>query len=128
MEAFPAAKEAAAKALELDNTLAAAHAAMGICYMLYNWDWPAAGKAFRRAMELDPGFAMGHQQYAMFLETTGQIEKALEQMKTALELDPLSLHFNGDFGWMLTANKADRSTQPRDASFASALESQSARK
>jgi tetratricopeptide (TPR) repeat protein len=93
-EAFPKAREAAAKALQLDDTLAEAHNALAAAKEDYDWDWPGAEREFRRAIELNPGYATAHQWYAEFLSELGRHQEALVEIKQAQQLDPFSLIIN----------------------------------
>jgi serine/threonine protein kinase/Flp pilus assembly protein TadD len=90
-EAYPKAKAATLKALEIDNTLSEAHASLGWIKMFYDWDWAAAEKAFQRAIELNPNYATAHEWYAMFLAPMARFDEAISELKKAQELDPLSL-------------------------------------
>ncbi|HSA60936.1 MAG TPA: winged helix-turn-helix domain-containing protein, partial [Nitrospiraceae bacterium] len=90
-EAYPRAKAAAAKALELDNTLGEAHISLAFCLDGFDWDWESAGREFRRGIELNPGYATGHQWYAWHLTALGRNDEAIAEMKKAEDLDPLSL-------------------------------------
>jgi predicted Zn-dependent protease len=90
-EAYPRAKAAAAKALELDNTLGEAHISLAFCLDGFDWDWESAGREFRRGIELNPGYATGHQWYAWHLTALGRNDEAISEMKKAEDLDPLSL-------------------------------------
>lgn len=85
------AKKAATKALELDETLGEAHAALGFFKFLYDWDFPGAEKEFKRALELNPNFAVAHHQYAIYLANMGRHDESIREAKRAQELDPLSL-------------------------------------
>lgn len=89
-EAMPKAKAAAQKALEIDETLAEAHAALGSVLMFYDWDWPGARREFSRALELNPGSAIVHQRLAQYFNLTGSFAEALHEYELALYLDPLS--------------------------------------
>ena len=100
-EAFPQAKEAAAKALAIDDTLAEGHLSMAFACVLYDWDWQGAGRAFERTFELNPGYATAHHWFAEYLAFQGRQEEAIEQARTALALDPLSLIINVLMGWVL---------------------------
>jgi len=83
---------AATRALEIDNTLAQAHAAKGFVSALFDWDWPAAGTHFRRALELNPGVPEIHHRYAVFyLSLLGKTEEALWHIQQAKHLDPMSI-------------------------------------
>ena len=93
-EAFPKARTAAAKALELDESLAEAHNALAAVKVDYDWDWPGAEREFRRAIELNPGYATAHQWYAELLAQIGRNEEALAEIKLAEQLDPFSLIIN----------------------------------
>ncbi|MCZ6695127.1 MAG: protein kinase [Acidobacteria bacterium] len=89
-EALPLAKEAALKALELDDTLAEAHAALGEIHHYGDWDREAAAASFRRAIELTPSYATAHQWYAEVLTGMLQEEEARREIGIARELDPHS--------------------------------------
>jgi serine/threonine-protein kinase len=97
-EALAKSKEAAGRALALDETLAEAHAAMAQARMYGEWDWAAAGTEFKRAIELDPGVAMAHNGYATYLSAMGRHEQAIAEAKRAQELDPLSLAIRMNLG------------------------------
>src|SRR5271170_2408552 len=100
-EAFPKAKAAAIKALELDNTLSEAHNSLAFCFDAFDWDFDAAGKEFQRSIELNPGYATAHHWYAWHLSLLGQYDKAIEEMRKAKSLDPLSLIINADLAELL---------------------------
>lgn len=97
-EAFPSAKEAAQKALELDETLAEAHTSLAIIKAAYDWDWSGAEREFQRAIELNPNYADAHLIHGAALRAMGKIEQAAAEDKRALELDPFSLPANGFLG------------------------------
>jgi len=90
-DAFPRAKSAALRALERDPRLADAHASLGYVHRLFDWDWPAAERAFREAVRLNPSHANGHRWYGQFLSGMGRHDEAIEEVMRALELDPLSI-------------------------------------
>jgi len=100
-DAFPRAGKAIMKALEIDSDLADAHASLGIIKEFYEWDWESAEKEFRRAIELAPGNAYLHLRFAMFLMRDASFVEALEEIRRALELDPLSLATNAFEGLIL---------------------------
>jgi TolB-like protein/Tfp pilus assembly protein PilF len=100
-EAFPKAKQAAARALELDDKLAEAHAALAFVKFGYDWDWVEADRGFKRAIQLNPGYAFAHNFYAVILPALGRFNEAFAQIKKAHELDPLSLPINTNLGWLL---------------------------
>ena len=83
-------KAAALKALELDESLAEAHASLGLITMLYDWDLAAAETGFKRAIKLNPNYATAHQWYAVHLAISGRFDESFVQIRQALELDPLS--------------------------------------
>ncbi|MBI4467630.1 MAG: tetratricopeptide repeat protein, partial [Acidobacteria bacterium] len=98
-EAYPRAKAAAAKSLEINPTLAEAHAALGFALLNHDWDWPAAERALRRALELNPNYAEAHHWYSHYLMDTGRVRESLEESKRALEVDPLSMIISVHLGW-----------------------------
>ena len=100
-DAFPKAREAARRALELDSTLAEPHATLGYVHMYYDWDWADADREFRRAIELNPGYATAHEWYGLFLTAMGRFEEALAHERRAQELDPLSVAVAGTAAWVL---------------------------
>jgi len=89
-EAIPKAKAAAMKALELDDSLAEAHTALAHITANYDWNWSKAEAEYKRAIQLNPNYSTGHHYYATFLMAMGRHAEALEEMKRARELDPLS--------------------------------------
>jgi TolB-like protein/DNA-binding winged helix-turn-helix (wHTH) protein/Flp pilus assembly protein TadD len=100
-EALPKAKAAAIKALELDSTLGEAHNSLAFCLDGFDWDFPSAGKEFRRAIELNPGYATTHHWYAWHLSLLGRYDEAIAEMRKAESLDPLSLIINADLAELL---------------------------
>jgi tetratricopeptide (TPR) repeat protein len=90
-EAFPRAKGAAAKALEIDDTLAEAHASLVWIKGDYDWDWPGVEREFKRTIELNPNYAEVYAYYTGPLHAMGRLDEALAVTKRAEELDPLSL-------------------------------------
>jgi TolB-like protein/DNA-binding winged helix-turn-helix (wHTH) protein len=97
-EAMPKAKAAAMRALELDDTLAEAHASLGRVFAAYDWDWPNAEKEYKRAIELNPRYATAHQWYGGYLSVIGRSNEAIAERKRAVELEPLSLVINFELG------------------------------
>lgn len=89
-EVIPKGKEAAARALEIDNTLAEAHYTQGEIAFINDWNWPVAEKELKRALELNPGYASAHVLYCQFLRIVGRLDEALSTIRRAAELDPLS--------------------------------------
>jgi tetratricopeptide (TPR) repeat protein len=85
---FPRARAGALRALELDPDLAAAHAALGLVAMAYDWEWDQAETRFARALESDPNLTIGHMFMGLYLLMTGRNDEAIEAAERALELDP----------------------------------------
>jgi len=100
-EGYPKAKEAVLKALELDNTLAEAHASLAAILDDFDWEWEGAEKEYKRAIELNPGYATAHHWYAFHLKYMARHEEAIAEIKLAQELDPLSLRINANVGYLL---------------------------
>ena len=98
-EAFPKAKEAAVKALEIDDSLGEAHNSLAAVKRDFDWDWKGAEKEHKRAIELSPSYATAHQWYGEFLTIMGRFDEGLEEIKRAQALDPLSLIINAVGGW-----------------------------
>jgi len=98
-EALPQAKAAATKALEIDDSLGEAHSALAHVIELYDWDWPAVEKEYRRALELNPNDAMAHDEFSEYLQVMGRNEEALVQVRQAIELDPLNAFIASDLGY-----------------------------
>jgi tetratricopeptide (TPR) repeat protein len=74
----------------MDETLGEAHASLGAARLDYDWDWVGAEKELKRAIELNPGYAIAHQRYSYYLTVMGRHEEAIAEAKRAQELDPLS--------------------------------------
>jgi len=111
-EALPKAKAAAIKALELDSTLGEAHNSLAFCLDGFDWDFESAEKEFRRAIELNPGYATAHHWYAWHLALVGRNTEAIVEMRNAQNLDPLSLIINADLAELLViAHFYDESIQ-----------------
>jgi TolB-like protein/DNA-binding winged helix-turn-helix (wHTH) protein/Flp pilus assembly protein TadD len=124
-EALPKAKAAAIKALELDSALGEAHNSLAFCLDGFEWDFDSAEKEFRRAIELNPGYATAHHWYAWHLSLMGRYADAIAEMRKAQSLDPLSLIINADLAELLVlAHSYDesigqsRKTIEMDANFA----------
>jgi len=100
-ESFPSARAAALKALELDEQLAEAHTMLGSVKFFYDWDWSSAERELRRANEINPNYADGHQMYSYFLSVMGRLDEAMTEMRRAQELDPLSIEKLGGLGEIL---------------------------
>jgi TolB-like protein/DNA-binding winged helix-turn-helix (wHTH) protein/Tfp pilus assembly protein PilF len=102
-EAFPKARAAADRALAIDSTLAEAHASVARIKFLYDRDWSGAEKEFQRAIELNRNYANAHHWYALELMLMGRLDEALNQIKLARELDPLSLIINTNMALILSS-------------------------
>lgn len=87
---MPMARDAAQRAVELDETLSDAHSALGTMKFMFEWDWPAAEKAFHRSLELDPSNAEAHLRYSNYLVAMGRMDEAMAEAGRAQQLDPLS--------------------------------------
>ena len=90
-EAMPLMKEAALKAIEIDNTLAEAHAALAKVKSAYDWDWSGAETGYKRAIALNPNNETARRYYGDYLVGQGRFDEGLAQMKIAQEIDPLSV-------------------------------------
>jgi TolB-like protein/DNA-binding winged helix-turn-helix (wHTH) protein/Tfp pilus assembly protein PilF len=123
-DAYSKAKEAAKRALELDNSLAETHTAVAGIKHKFDLDWQGAEKEFQIAIDLNPNYSTAHEWYAIFLQSRGQFDEALSEIDRALERDPLSLTIRADRGWILyTARRYDeainelRQIQEMDSTF-----------
>jgi serine/threonine-protein kinase len=97
-EAMPKAKAAAVRALALDETLAEAHTSLGRVLAVYDWDWTSAEKEYKRAIELNPRYAIAHQWYGGWFQVMGHPNEAIAERKLSQELDPLSPIVNFELG------------------------------
>ena len=95
------AKNAALKALELDDTLSEAHTSLGMLKLHFEYDWKGAEKALQKAIFLNPGNEVAHTYYGHLLRVYGRMDEALSEMEKALELDPFSRGINAFYGMML---------------------------
>jgi serine/threonine-protein kinase len=89
-EAFRKAKALAIKALEIDETIAEAHASLAHIMQNYDWDWSGAEIEYQRAIELNPSYATAHQWYGWYLIDVGRFDEAITQMRWAQQIDPIS--------------------------------------
>ena len=96
---FPVARPHALKALELDPSLAQAHAALAYIKFYFDWDWAGAEQEFRRALVLGPDDPVAHQWFAVYLRAAGKADAAQREIEAAQRLDPLSLAINTDVGF-----------------------------
>jgi eukaryotic-like serine/threonine-protein kinase len=101
VDAMPKAKEAARKALELDDMLAKAHADLANVYGFYDFDWSSAEREGRRAIELNPNDSLAHELYGWFLAAMGRFDESASEARRSVELDPLSVESCAGLGWDL---------------------------
>ena len=92
------AREAAARALALDDQLAEAHASLASISYRYDWNWKEAEEHFKRAVELNPDYATAHQWYSAMLAATGRFDESNSEAQLAHKLEPFSLTINSDLG------------------------------
>lgn len=110
--AFPQAKAAALKALEIDSKLPQAYSALAWVSMLYDWEWKAAESNLKEALALNPSLYNAHWGYGVFLSIQIRFEEALKEYKMALKVDPLSLPLNSELGSCLwEAGKYDEAQE-----------------
>jgi len=103
-EAFPQAKAAAQKALEIDPTLPEAHTFLAYSLAIYDWNWVDAEREFKRAIELEPNNASAHFRYGqIYLAPVGRIAEATEEIKRGLEGEPLDMNMGVTLAWVYFA-------------------------
>lgn len=98
--AYPLAKEAARKALQIDSTLGEAHVALAFADYIYDWNWVGAEQLFKRAIRLNPSYASGHSWYAVFLATRRRQDEAIAEARRSQEVDPLSPIISATAAWV----------------------------
>jgi TolB-like protein/DNA-binding winged helix-turn-helix (wHTH) protein/Tfp pilus assembly protein PilF len=98
-EVMPRAKEAASKAIELDPNFASAHVDLGYAHLFFDWDWPAAEREFRRALEINPSLPEAQLGYADYLGTLGRSDEALFRVRQAYLYDPLNVESRNEALW-----------------------------
>ncbi len=98
-EAFDRAKTLASTALQLDDTSAEAHLALGMVHAYYEFDWPGAEREFRRTLELNPNLALAHRGYGFHRQLEGNADEGIAELTRAKELDPLSPLYRAELGW-----------------------------
>ncbi len=117
-EAAEKAKAAARKALELDDASAEAHAALGFALNNYDWDWIAAEKEFKRAIELNPGYATAYHWYSLMLNILGRTDEANAMIHRARQLDPVNPNIRRVVGMYLgQAGEYDRAIEELQAAI-----------
>ena len=95
---FPEARTSALRALDLDQSMAEAHAALGVVRTFYEWDWVGARESFERALALNPNSAVAHNWYGWYLLFVREWDQAIAELRRAVELDPVSIIMNNDLG------------------------------
>ncbi len=111
-EAFPNAKAAAMRAVELDSTLAEAHVPLAWSSFVFDRDWTTAENQFQQALRLNPNYPNAHESYAMFLSRMGRFDEALREIRRGQELDPVSLGGNTMMGLVLHLARRDDEAIP----------------
>ncbi len=101
LEVMPKAKAAAARAIELDDTLAEAHASLGYVKLTFDWDWPGAEREFRRSLELNPSLPQAHAGYGHYLLALGRTDEAIQELDRVREIDPLFPQSHLGLPWLL---------------------------
>lgn len=99
LDAFPRARDAATKALELDSSLAEAHTSLAYYDLYHAWNWVEAENEFKKAIELNPNYATAHDWYSYYLMAMGRFDEAWKEVNRAHELDPLSVTISTDIGF-----------------------------
>ncbi len=99
LDAFPRARDAATKALELDPSLAEAHTSLAYYNLYHAWNWAEAENEFKKAIELNPNYATAHDWYSYYLMAIGRFDEAWKEVNRAHELDPLSVTISTDIGF-----------------------------
>jgi tetratricopeptide (TPR) repeat protein len=100
MDSVSKAKIAANRALQIDDSTAAAHAALAYTEFMWRENWPAAEQEFRRALELDENYVPAHQWFALYLAAQGRMDESLQQMRFAQKIDPLSPSVHAGLGYI----------------------------
>ncbi|MBA7570187.1 hypothetical protein ES708_11935 [subsurface metagenome] len=117
--AFPKAREAALRAIEIDQTISEAHTSLGMVKTFYDWDWEGAEIEHKKAIELNPNFAPAYSGYAGYFMALGRLDESIAESERAVELDPLSTVLYEPLGIALL--RAGRLEQAREQ-FRKALE------
>jgi DNA-binding winged helix-turn-helix (wHTH) protein len=128
VDGFAMARAAAMKALEIDDTIAEAHAALGVIQMLAEWNWDAAERSFRCAIELAPDHSTTRNWYANCLAACGRLDDAIREAQEAVRLDPLNVTWHVGDGHMLflarqceEANETELNAHENDPQYYGAL-------
>ena len=108
--AMPKAKEAAEKALSLDDSSAEAHTSLAYIHLTWDWDFTAAEQEFKRALQINPDYVNAHHWYSHELVALGRLSESHEQSEAALALDPTDVVINEHMAWHhLMAREYNRS-------------------
>ena len=99
-EGLERARQLAERAIELDDTVAEAHTSLAWVTFIHDWDWPRAGRAFRRAIELDPRYSVARQWHSWYLAAMARLAEAVAEGERAVELDPASVSIHRTLGWL----------------------------
>ena len=112
-EAFPHAKAAAQRALDLDPTLAEAHTFLAYSLVIYDWNWAEGERSFKRAIELDPNNSAAHFRYGqIYLIPAGRLEEGIAEIKRGLDLESLDMNMGGTLAWAyLAAGQNDKALE-----------------
>jgi serine/threonine-protein kinase len=112
-EAFPKAKAAAQRALELDPTLAEAHTFLAYSQVIYDWNWAEAEQSFKRAIELDSNNVSAHFRYGqIYLAPVGRLDEGLAEIKRGFDAEPLDINMAGTLAWAyLISGQTDKSLE-----------------
>jgi TolB-like protein/Flp pilus assembly protein TadD len=98
-EAMPKARDAAIKAISLDDTLGEAHASLGVVHLFWDWDWSGSERELKRAIEISPNDSSAHEWLGDLYAVLGQFDQSRGEGRRAQQLDPLSLQVNFEAGW-----------------------------
>ena len=98
-QAWPEAATAARRGLELDENLGEAHTSLAHVHLHYDWNWPAAEREFRRAVELKPGYSPAHHWFSHYLMAMGRVDESLAESQRCLELDPVDIVNSCHLSW-----------------------------
>jgi tetratricopeptide (TPR) repeat protein len=104
-EAFPKAREAATRAIDLESDVGESHAALGVVKLFHDWDVKGAYESIQKGLSIAPGSAWIHHMYGLFLMIAGDPSETVEAVSTALQLDPLSLPINSLLGDALSRSR-----------------------
>ncbi len=112
-EVMPKAKDAARKALEIDEGLAEAHCSLGYIHTIFDWEWETARREFQRALELNPNYGPARYWYSVCLWFSGHFEESIAEVRRGLETDPLDVYMHVQLGCaLLAAEKYAQASEP----------------